>query len=58
MKINVGKTVIVTKRILDLEKIKNAKEFTPDEWRNAAFLGERLLQAPTQDQTTEFDEWE
>lgn len=54
----IKKPVIVKKRQLNPEAIKQAKELTPAALQNAALRAEKLLQANAQCQTTEFDEWE
>ena len=54
----IKKPVIVKKRQLNPEAIKQAKELTPETLQNAALRAEKLLQTNSQSQTTEFDEWE
>jgi hypothetical protein len=54
----IKKPIVVKKRQLNPETIKQAKELSPESLQNAALRAEKLLQTTAQSQATEFDEWE
>ena len=58
MNMQMKKPIVVKKRKLLPETLKQAKELSPETLQNAALRAEKLLKASLQSQTTEFDEWE
>lgn len=47
-----------SKRKIEEEKIKTAKELTPTEWREIGLRANRILKNPIDTQVLEFVEWE